>query len=74
MKTAKKNTRVDIKAMLANPIERRRMCIDIIMVCAAMEGMNTTPEQAAIAYDKVRQENEKLHSPQHEDNALELSN
>ncbi len=68
MKT--KKTRIDIRAMLANPIERRRMAIDLIMVAAAIEGIDTTPEQAAKAYDKVQQDKHSMKLSMEQDKAL----
>ena len=71
-----KKTRVDIKGMLANPITKRAMMIDLIVVAATMEGIDTTPEQAAMAYDKVQREKVKASEfffSQQSDNALKLS-
>lgn len=52
----KKSRRVDIKAILANPITKRNMMINLIVAAAAMEGIDTTPEQATQAYDKIQEE------------------
>ena len=48
--------RVDIRAIFADPVKRREMAIRVIVSAQAMEGIETTPEQAAAAYDKVQAE------------------
>lgn len=48
--------RVDIRAILANPTQRRDLMIRCIIAIQAREGITTTPEQAAAAYDKVQAE------------------
>jgi len=48
------NRRVDIKAILADPQQRRRMMVSAIVAIQAREGIETTPQQAAEAYDKAR--------------------
>lgn len=48
--------RVDIKAILADPVLRRRLAIRCIIATQAREGIETTPEQAAHAYDVVQKE------------------
>ena len=46
--------RVDIKAILRDPAQRRKLMIRTIISTQAREGIKTTPEQAARAYDKVQ--------------------
>lgn len=46
--------RVDIKALLANQERRREMFIRVIVATQAREGIITTLEQAAQAYDAVQ--------------------
>jgi hypothetical protein len=48
--------RVDIKAILRDPEKRRKLMIDCIIATQAREGIKTTREQAAAAYDKVLRE------------------
>ncbi len=50
--------RVNIRAILTNPAERRRMMIGVIQATQAREGIETTLEQATAAYDTVQQERE----------------
>lgn len=50
--------RVDIKAILRNPVQRRRLMVNCIVATQAREGikttpLQTTPLQAAQAYAKV---------------------
>jgi hypothetical protein len=45
--------RVNIKAILEDPELRRKLFIQVIVATQAREGIDTTPEQAATAYDKV---------------------
>ena len=47
------NKRVNIRAILRNPVQRRRMEIGCIVAIQAREGIRTTPLQAAQAYAKV---------------------
>jgi hypothetical protein len=49
-------TRVDIRAILANPKLRRELMISTIIATQAREGIDTTHAQASDAYDKVRAE------------------
>ena len=44
--------RVNIKAILANPVQRRELCVRCIIATQAREGITTTREQAEQAYDK----------------------
>ena len=48
--------RLDIKKILADPAQRRELAIRFIMTTQAMEGIDTTREQAEAAYDKVQAE------------------
>lgn len=53
--------RVDIKAILANPTLKRKLMIEVIIATQAREGIVTTREQAACAYDSVvKKENYRL--------------
>lgn len=53
---AKKNRRVDMKAILADPILRKKILVDVIVATQAREGIGTTEEQAERAYDKIQKE------------------
>lgn len=55
----KKQRRVDIKAILRDPAQCRELMIDTIIATQAREGVTTTREQAAQAWDKVQLE--KMH-------------
>ena len=46
--------RVDMKAILADPEQRREMMIEAIMFIQAVERIETTKKQAEEAYDKAR--------------------
>jgi hypothetical protein len=48
--------RVDIAAILKDPVARRRMCVDTIIAMQAREGIETTRAQAEAAYDRVQAE------------------
>ena len=48
--------RVDIKAILADPKQRRELMVRNIIATQAREGIKTTREQAEAAYDKVQAE------------------
>ena len=48
--------RIDIKALLRDPEQRRELMIRTGIALQAREGITTTPEQMARAYDKVRAE------------------
>ena len=50
------NRRVNIRAILANPVLRRELVISTIIATQAREGITTTEAQAAAAYDHVQQE------------------
>ena len=51
-----KNKRVNIKAILADPVQRRELMIRGIIATQAREGIVTTREQAEAAYDKIQAE------------------
>jgi hypothetical protein len=46
--------RVDLKAILSDPTKRRELMIRSIIAMQAREGITTTYEQAARAYDKIQ--------------------
>jgi hypothetical protein len=46
--------RVDIKAILLDPIKRKALLVAAIRAIQAREGINTTQEQAEAAYEKMR--------------------
>ena len=48
-----------LKAILANPRQRRELMVGVIIATQAREDIITTQEQAEAAYDKVQKE--KLH-------------
>ena len=48
--------RVNIKAILADPVKRKELAIRFIMSAQAMEGIDTTREQAEAAYEQVQKE------------------
>lgn len=48
--------RVDIKAILADPVLRRELSVTTLIATQAREGIDTTREQAEAAYDKVQAE------------------
>jgi hypothetical protein len=43
--------------LLADPVKRKRLMVRVIIAIQAREGIETTPEQAEAAYEKVRREN-----------------
>jgi len=49
-------TRINIRALLADPQLRRRLLVPVIRATQAREGITTTREQAEAAYDKVQEE------------------
>ena len=51
-----KNRRVDIKKILADPQQCRKLMVQSIIASQAREGIVTTQEQAEAAYDKVQKE------------------
>jgi len=46
--------RVDIRAILANPAQRRELMVSSIQAIQAREGIATTQAQAEEAYDRAR--------------------
>jgi hypothetical protein len=46
--------RVNIKAILANPAQRRALFVRCIIAIQAREGIDTTVEQAEAAYDAAQ--------------------
>jgi len=48
--------RIDIKAILSDPVKRRRLMIQALIATQEREGITTTWEQAEAAYDKVQKE------------------
>jgi len=48
--------RVDLKALLADPVKRRELMVRCIIATQAREGVETTREQAERAYDRVQRE------------------
>jgi len=45
--------RVDIRAILSDPVKRRTLLVNCIIATQAREGVTTTREQAEDAYDRV---------------------
>jgi hypothetical protein len=50
------NKRVDIKAILRDPVKRRELMVRCIIATQAREGITTSREQAEAAYDKIAAE------------------
>ena len=48
--------RVTVRAILANPAQRRELMVETIIATQAREGVVTTRAQAERAYDKVTSE------------------
>lgn len=48
--------RVNIKQILEDPQKKRELFVDVIQFLQNIEGIDTTKEQAEIAYDKVKEE------------------
>lgn len=48
--------RFAIREILANPAQRRELCVRVIIATQAREGITTTREQAEAAYDAVQRE------------------
>lgn len=48
--------RVDTRAILTDPVKRRRLMVATLIATQAREGVVTTQEQAEAAYDKVQAE------------------
>lgn len=47
-------SRIDIRALLADPVLRRELMVRVIIATQAREGIVTTREQAEAAYDAIR--------------------
>lgn len=54
--------RQDIRAILADPTLRRKLCVRVIVATQAREGIKTTEQQAEEAYDRVVCEKQKKSS------------
>lgn len=50
------NSRINIKAILSDPAQRRDLVVRCIIAIQSREGIDTTREQAEAAYDKVHRE------------------
>jgi len=48
--------RVDIKAILRDPVKRRELMVRTIIATQAREGITTSRAQAEAAYDKIQGE------------------
>lgn len=48
--------RVNIKEILQDSHQRKKMFVGVIQFLQNIEGIDTTKEQAEIAYDKVRED------------------
>ena len=48
--------RVDVKAILRDPVLRKKLMVHTLIATQAREGIQTTVEQAEAAYDKVQRE------------------
>lgn len=48
--------RVNVKAILADPTLRRKLCVSVIIAIQAREGIETSKEQAEQAYDAIQKE------------------
>jgi hypothetical protein len=48
--------RVNIKQILQNPQQRKELFVGVIQFLQNIEGIDTTREQAEIAYEKVRKD------------------
>lgn len=55
--------RIDIKAILKNPVQRRELMVQTIIATQAREGVTTTRAQAEAAYDAVQKECAKTRKP-----------
>jgi hypothetical protein len=59
MSKMKKFKRFDIQKILKDPVLRRKLMIPTIIATQAREGITTTYEQAAAAYDKIQEERDR---------------
>lgn len=48
--------RIDMRALLNDPVKRKALMVDCILATQAREGIETTREQAEAAYEKVQVE------------------
>lgn len=48
--------RIDMRALLADPVKRKALMVDCIIATQAREGIETTREQAEAAYENVQAE------------------
>lgn len=48
--------RIDVKAILRDPVQRRELMVTTIIATQAREGITTTRAQAEAAYDAVQKE------------------
>jgi len=48
--------RVNIKQILSNPEQKRELMVGAIQFLQNIEGIDTTKEQAELAYDKIQDE------------------
>lgn len=56
-------SRVDIRAILSDRVQRRELMIPVIQTIQAREGVETTREQAERAYDAVASSKERSLAP-----------
>ena len=57
--------RVDVKAILRDPVLRRRLLVEAGLFLQHMEGIDTTREQMEEAYDKIQEELRKKREVPH---------
>ena len=48
--------RVDIRAILADPVKRKKMMVQMLIATQAREGRDLTTEEASAVYDRVQLE------------------
>jgi hypothetical protein len=48
--------RVNIKQILSNPKQKKELMVGVIQFLQNIEGIDTTKEQAELAYDKVQED------------------
>jgi hypothetical protein len=48
--------RLDVKAILKDPVLRKKLMVSSLIAIQAREGITTTQEQAEAAYEKVQRE------------------
>jgi len=54
--TQKALERVNIKQILSNPKQKKELMVGVIQFLQNIEGIDTTKEQAELAYDKVQED------------------